>query len=374
MKKVGLATCFLDNYGACLQAYALSKTIENLQNECVIFNYTEVTGYYDDTLKERFKNSFIYNSVRSMLSEKYKESYKLGKCRRKAFNNFRKQYLPISKEHYNEHSDISDLGFDAVVCGSDQVWNPTFYDACNPFYYLTFAKGLPKIAYAPSIGVSDIPEPYVKEFKEYLSDFKAISVREQNAVDLVKKYADRDSKWVLDPTMLLDGDKWSELTKASLVKKPYIFCYLFGRQEYYTKSIEYLKKKTGLDVVIIPFSERDLNNDYKKICNAGPLEFITLIKNAQYVLTDSFHATVFSILFGKQFFTLLRDAENEQKSMNSRIHSLLSMIDKKDRCVTENNAQNFAIDPITDYERVHECLENLRNDSLSFLKTALEDK
>lgn len=375
MKKVGLATCFLDNYGACLQAYALSNTITSLGMECTILNYTELEGYYGDSIAERVKNSTLYNTVRCLLDKKYRKTFKLGKIRRPNFQSFRKKYLPLSTEAYNEHSDLSDKGFDAVVCGSDQIWNPTFYGACNPFYYLSFVpNGVSKIAYAPSIGLSDIPECYTDDFKKYLSDFKAISVRENNAVELVKKYADKEAKWVLDPTMLLDGSAWSKLIDNKIIEKPYIFCYLFGTQDYYKDAIENIRNKTGLEVVIIPFSERDLTNEYTKIYKAGPIEFLSLIKNAEYVLTDSFHATVFSLLFERPFYTLLRDNDNEEKSMNSRIHSLLSMVDKQERCVLKRNVSGFKIEPILDYECVRSRLKHLRDDSINFLQNALEDE
>lgn len=375
MKKVGLATCFLDNYGACLQAYALSNTITSLGMECTILNYTELEGYYGDSIAERVKNSTLYNTVRCLLDKKYRKTFKLGKIRRPNFQSFRKKYLPLSTEAYNEHSDLSDKGFDAVVCGSDQIWNPTFYGACNPFYYLSFVpNGVSKIAYAPSIGLSDIPECYTDDFKKYLSDFKAISVRENNAVELVKKYADKEAKWVLDPTMLLDGSAWSKLIDNKIIEKPYIFCYLFGTQDYYKDAIENIRNKTGLEVVIIPFSERDLTNEYTKIYKAGPIEFLSLIKNAEYVLTDSFHATVFSLLFERPFYTLLRDNDNEEKSMNSRIHSLLSMLDKQERCVLKRNVSGFKIEPILDYECVRSRLKHLRDDSINFLQNALEDE
>lgn len=373
MKKVGLATCFLDNYGACLQAYALSNTITSLGMECTILKYTELEGYYGDSIAERVKNSTLYNTVRCLLDKKYRKTFKLGKIRRPNFQSFRKKYLPLSTEAYNEHSDLSDKGFDAVVCGSDQIWNPTFYGACNPFYYLSFVpKGVSKIAYAPSIGLSDIPECYTDDFKKYLSDFKAISVRENNAVELVKKYADKEAKWVLDPTMLLDGSAWSKLIDNKIIEKPYIFCYLFGTQDYYKDAIENIRNKTGLEVVIIPFSERDLTNEYTKIYKAGPIEFLSLIKNAEYVLTDSFHATVFSLLFERPFYTLLRDNDNEEKSMNSRIYSLLSMVDKQERCVLKNNVLDFKIEPILDYGCVRSRLKQLRDDSINFLQNALE--
>lgn len=375
MRKVGLVTCFLNNYGACLQAYALSRVIKELGNECTILKYTEPTGYYRNTFTNWLKNSSAYNFFRS-IDPKYKKTYKFDKIRRKNFDRFRKDFLPLSREEYSSYSMLeSEMQYDAYVCGSDQIWNPTFYGKCNPAYYLKFVPdGIPKISYAPSIGLSDIPAQYTEDFKNYLKRFDAVSVREANAVELVNKYAECEAKWVLDPTMLLNGEKWSEITTENTFKNPYIFCYLFGKHDHYRSAIENIRKQTGYDVVIIPFSERDLARDYRQVYKAGPIEFISLIKNAEYVLTDSFHATVFSILFGKPFYTLLRNSDGEIESMNSRIYSLLSMVGKEERCVAKTQAADFQVTPITDYQTVYQKLDEMRNESVEFLRAALEEQ
>ena len=375
MKKIALVTCFLDNYGACLQAYALQKTITNCGNKCTIVNYIEPEGYYKKSFSNKIKNSAVYNLIRCAISKKYKESYKFDKARRKKFQSFRKKFLTFTEEYENYEQLKQIKEFDAFVCGSDQIWNPTFYGKCHPAYYLEFVpESIKKISYAPSIGISDIPTEHVDDFRKYLEKFHRISVREQNGVDLVRKYANRESKWVLDPTMLLSGDEWGSVAKGTMHKKPYILCYLFGSHEYYKDAIEHLRKETGYDVVIIPFSKRDLNKEYHKIYKAGPAEFLSLIKNAEYVLTDSFHATVFSILFGRSFYTLLRNNENEKNGMNSRIYSLLSMVEKQDRCIAKADVNNFGVSQINDYDKVHSKLNVLRQESIEYLTNALDDE
>lgn len=375
MKTVGLMTCFLDNYGACLQAYALQHTIIDKGYHCEIVKYTEPVGYYSKNLKETLKNSTIYNIARCLISKKYKTTYKFEKIRRKNFEKFRNHSLIFSEKTYPKYSTLKPAPkYDIFVCGSDQIWNPTFYDKCNPAYYLDFVPdNVPKISYAPSIGLSDIPQEYVFDFSKYLKRFDAISVREKNGVELIERYTGEKAKWVLDPTMLLEGKEWSELIPEKKVyNKPYIFCYLFGRQEYYSDAIERLQKETGLDVVIIPFSERDLNKKYHQVCKAGPIEFLSLIKNAQYVLTDSFHATVFSILFKVSFFTLLRNNDNDVNSMNSRVYSLLSMLDLEDRFLNKDMVQSFKISGVDNFDKAYKTLNDMRKESISFLTNSLE--
>lgn len=373
-KRIGIATCFLDNYGACLQAFALQNKIEELGNfQCEIIRYTEPTGYFHKNMKNVVTDSPLYNRFRALFSPKYRENYLCGKVRRSKFEMFRKQYLHFSAKEYPTTEAVyqETFDYDCFVAGSDQIWNPTFYGRCNPVYYLGFVKEtVPKISYAPSIGVSDIPEECRDEFRRYLSSFQAISVRESTAVELVNQYAGRDATWVVDPTMLLTGEEWSGYVRENQRKRPYLFCYLFGPQESYKTTIQYFREKTGLDVVIIPFSSRDMDASYSKVYDADPLDFISLIKHAAYVLTDSFHATVFSILFQKDFYTLLRDQDSNTKSMNSRVYSLLKLVGKEDRCIRGGD-DAFEISRIEDYAEMLSRLDALRQESLVYLKNSL---
>ncbi len=373
--KIALLTCFLDNCGACLQAYALADRIERFSSkQCEIINYTEPTGYFDYGFSDRVKESKPYLKLRGSLQKSYLDSYNTEKVRRSSFRAFREKYLPIGKTEYKTYAALegAELDYSHYVCGSDQVWNPTFYGKCNPAYYLAFApEGVTKTAYAPSIGIDDLPDYAREDFKKYLSRIENISVREDRGKELVKKYANRDAEWVCDPTMLLTGAEWEKLSAPRLHKNPYIFCYLFGDSPKYKDAIAHLSKETGLDVLIIPFSKRDLAKEYRQILKAGPSEFISLIKNAEYILTDSFHASVFSVLFKKNFFTLLRHKAGEVGGMNSRIFSLLKMLGLESRCVSSDALDNFPITAVENYGEVYERLNTVRKDSEDFLKNAL---
>ncbi len=381
MEKIGLVTCFLDNCGACLQAYALANKIAEFSGQkCEIINYTEPSGYYAYNFSQWIRESKVYVGIRGFASKRYRDSYKLEKARRSKFRKFRKQYLPISKEKYPTYSSLkrAPLSYSQYVCGSDQIWNPTFYGKCNPAYYLAFVPNeKSKTAYGPSIGISDLPDYAKEDFKYYLSRFQNLSVREDRGVELCKIYADVDAKWVCDPTMLLTADEWEKIAlPIPFLKKPYIFCYLFGDTPTYKSSIQHLKEKLGgenLDIVNIPFSKRDLSKEYHQILQAGPLEFISLIKNAEYVLTDSFHASVFSILFKKNFFTLLRHKVEETNGMNSRIFSLLKMLGLENRCILFNQLDNFSVTPIKNWTEVQDKLSKVRQQSSEYLKSALNE-
>jgi len=374
MKKVGLMTCFLDNYGACLQAYALEKIVCTFGYACEIIKYTEPEGYYARNIWEYIKECSLYNLLRGFINKDYKLNYKLGKARRKKFRKFRKTYLKLTKDEYKSYSELTCLTqFDIYVCGSDQIWNPSFYGGCNPSYYLAFVPDdIPKIAYAPSIGLNDIPSKYIGDFQTYINRLQAVSVREKTGADLIWKYTNRNATWVLDPTMLIDKEEWTKLTKKTLYQKPYIFCYLFGDHDYYSDIIDRLRKETGLDIVSIPFSKQNMQICDKLFYNAGPNEFLTLIKNAEYVLTDSFHATVFSVIFERSFYTCLRNSDGENHNMNSRIYSLMSLINMEERCIRAENVKDFQIVKLDDYTEINKKVEFARKNSVHYLYSALK--
>ena len=202
-----------------------------------------------------------------------------------------------------------------------------------------------------------------------------ISIREKRGVELVHEYSDKNARLVLDPTLLLEAEQWMQLEKVCKYsnKRPYIFCYLFGTQESYTKVINDIKDKTGFDVIIIPVNKRDLNPLYKQAVNAGPLEFLSLVRNAELVITDSFHATVFSLIFHKQFFTLLRDSDSEMSSMNSRLYSLLQLTGMESRLFNADSDCSLSMTKIDEmeFDKADSVINKYRMSSLEYLRTAL---
>ena len=377
-EKIGLVTCFLDNYGACLQAFALFTSIKKLGYECEIIRYTEPQGYARRSLQDFVRYNRGINWLRGALNTEYKKNYLMIRKKHYSCRRFRKRFLSFSKTEYRSIRDFSQIAnrYDAFVCGSDQIWNPTFYGRCNPVYYLHFALGKKKIAYAPSIGLSDIPKEYREDFSDYIGEIDCLSVREDKGVELIKKYANRDAAHVVDPTLLFSGSEW----QAMLPIKPYwsqnrkyIFCYLFGGKASYAVAIRHLQEETGCEVVTIPFSERELRPEFHPICDAGPAEFLSLIRHAECVLTDSFHASVFSIQFHKPFFVLARDADTNVNGMNLRLYSLLKSTGLNERMIPEDEYDSFDVNRSISFENVEQTLAILRQDSIAYLKKSLSE-
>ena len=264
---------------------------------------------------------------------------------------------------------------DIYMCGSDQIWNPNFHGGvCDPGYYLSFAPvGSKKIAYAPSFGCDDIPKGAQKMLSRMLRDFKAISVREASGIDIVRKYGKRKAEHTLDPTLLLTSDEWRRLSrKPRNLPKEYILCYRFADSGNTKEMIDRISQQTGWPVISLPLSAVAMNDEYKTIFEAGPREFIGLIDNASLVCTDSFHATVFSIIMKKPVCVFLRESYENGNSMNSRIYSLLEMLHLESHIITSDAQLSDAMNCIQeDYTEAHKILNVEREKSMKFLRNAL---
>ncbi len=380
MKHVALVTCFLNNYGACLQALALQKEIERNGCTCDILAYIEPQGYEEETFELALNlriNSFL-RDIYYFVKRKKKTNFFKSKLR---FFNFRKKYLNFALDkqtgkikYYSSIKEMQNVAkdYDAFVCGSDQIWNPTFYNKNNAVYFLRFAGEKRRISYAPSIGLAEIPEKYREEFITFVNDFQFLSVREKAGAEIIKSLCGRNAKVVLDPTLLAGPDFWKSVTNKRFVPpyKKYIFCYIFSNTQ---KCSEYLKKvqaKTNLPIVYLNISDLSYN-DFDSTCklHVDPIEFLQLIKNAEFVVTDSFHGTAFSLLFNKELYVFKRERNGETINMYSRIESILGLVNLEERVVSLDEA--FEIKPKTDYVSVNLKMEEIRKESSSYLHNAL---
>ena len=378
MKKIGIATCFIDNYGACLQAFALQSKIEQLGYESEILRYVEPAGYGNHrNIVKKILHSQIIEMARCFFFPAYRKKIIF----KQECDKFRVKNLHFSKKKLRTIDDVKKESsiYDAFVCGSDQIWNPTFYGRLNKVYYLDFADNKKRIAYAPSIGISEIAEEYQSEFKRLVGKFDYISVREQTGCNLIRKYSGKDARVVLDPTLLLSGAEWiKKVSEEKAIRKSfpkkgekYIFCYLFGNRPFYYSFINEISKKYDLKVYIVPFYANQEHMGYNLIYDAGPLGFVELISHASLVITDSFHATAFSINLNTPFYTLLRDNPKDAQSMNSRVIDILNLTQLQSRLwIDENDINAFTMD--IDWNKANSIVQSKREADLKFLKDALE--
>lgn len=381
---------FENNYGAILQGYALFTKLKNLGYLPRIVRYQGGEFRRNKYLYTLFcikrEAGKIYRSIihsnnpPKMITQSLNPNSDRAEERKQLFLAFEREFLLFTSEkRFTYHQlEANPPISDYYICGSDQIWNPYFKEGRNdPGYFLAFApKGAVKISYAPSFGCSDLPDKAKTDLRALLSTFKAISVREKTGVDIIKKYAHLDAELVLDPTMLLTPEQWKSI--AQLPKKipeKYILCYRFADSKQTKALIDEISSILKIPVISLPLSKVAMEDDYSFVFEAGPREFIGLIKNASLVCTDSFHATVFSILMKTPVCVFLRENYQSGNSMNTRIFSLLEMLSLQNLVITETDTVDKMINCLsTDYDEAHKRLTERRIESENFLINALMGK
>lgn len=365
MKKVGIISCFWsDNYGAVLQAVALAYKIRELGFQPLYVNYIQ-----SPNIKGR---KLLFNKAYFFLQ------FILGYRKRNIrTEEFRKQYLPLTNKvkKYEELENIV-IDLDFFILGSDQMWNPRTLGVKNGYYLLEFVKLKPKISYATSFGVSSLPTSLILRYKKALESFLSLSVRERTG-QVILSGLNLKSDVVLDPTLLLTKTEWASFfSPKSFIQSDYILCYVMSGDH---KSANFIWKYAKLinmrcfqgkkSIVILGDKEyKRFKPLYNLICNAGPSEFLNLISNSCYVVTNSFHGTCFSINFEKKFTTIL-DRENV---LNSRIIDLLTDLSLLDTIkYTDMKEEDYSLAKI-DYVAVDNRLKFLRKNSLEYLKNKMK--
>lgn len=382
--RIGIVTsnaAFLNNYGAVLQAYAMTAQIKRWGEKPEIINYQYNTGgqivaaesVIDRSVKARLK--YIFNEN---ISLRQKVLYRLARDKRnrqtELFRKFVQDCIPIDLNNSVTYDELTKNipDYDCLICGSDQVWNPLIHANQNdPGFFLQFgSETCKKIAYAPSFGVSVLGNESKKNLKEYIDCFDALSVREQSGAAIIQEVCGRDVPVMLDPTMMADSCIWNKFNKRPEgIPEQYILVYRFGRMAYMEKQIHHVSTELKLPVFEIPVSIESYGKDSKLLFGVGPEEFVTLIRNAKMVLTDSFHASVFSILNHTQFYTFLRQERTEKNNMNSRMENLLEMLELQDRLIYPDS--NIVSLTEINYENADRILGEKRRESQRFLRTAL---
>lgn len=388
MKKVGIVSCyFKNNYGSMLQAYATKKILDNnnIPNETINIdnNIDFKKGKRKYYASQLFNFKFIkskFGMIKLKLDKKIVKD--LGKnisIRDSKYKEFRKEFnLSISCPDYKSLSEMADAKYSDVIVGSDQLWLPV--NVVSDYYTLNWVSdNINKISYATSFGISKIPDKYTDEYKKFLSRINYLSVREESGKKICDEYG-ISSKVVCDPTILLTKEEWEqESVQERIVPDKYILCYFLGSNIEHRKFAEKLKEKTGYKIVSLNHADEYVkySDTFADITpyDIGPREWINLIKNAEYVCTDSFHGTVFSLLFNKTFFDFRRYSESNKMSTNSRIDSLLDLAGvDKNRILTGNEDVDTVIKYKINYSKVNKNIDKIRQESKEWLLNSITYK
>lgn len=355
MRKVLLVTLQGDNLGNRLQNYALQEVLKSLG--CKVYTpYAYLNEI--DSVKKRLKFS-IKAFLGKIGIKKYKSFYHRRK-RITKFAEFNSKYINnMIKIDYSATFDKSWEDYDFAVSGSDQVWHGWSKNSDElRFFYLEFIEKSKRISYAPSFGFEAFPIHSVEIHKKGLSGINCLSCRENKGIELIRKLVKREAQKVLDPTLLLEKEDWIKLEKKPewYNGNKYLLTYFLG-DNCYMREIEQFSNDNGIQII----EAYDRTSLYSSLIT--PDEFIWLIRHAEYVCTDSFHATVFSIAFNKLFLSFRRKGEGMEK-MFDRIEDLLDLFEISDR-VYEGKIEAI----LATYNT--KDISSLKEESIAFLEKSL---
>lgn len=352
------------NYGAVLQAYALQTAIKKLGYDTEILNYEpeRVKRFYHQSLTAQ-------NNLKEFL--RHLVYWKRFRSRNKPFRDFVQKWLQCSAVYSRKALQKKPPYYDLYISGSDQVWNLALHGN-DTTYLLDFvldnsAKG----SYAASFGYAELPQQYIEKTRKYLQDFRYINVREPAGRAIVQNLLgkERTVQCVVDPTFLLERKEWETFVHP-VEQNNYILVHEICRLKNSYDYAEQLARKTGKKVVIIqPFDnikQMRSSNGVEYIFGASPETFLSLIYNADFVVTSSFHATVFSIIFHKRFFCSFTLGPN---STNSRLQGLLALTGLTDRLTGMENYNQ----PI-EYNSVDKCIKAEVEASIQVLRHMIEER
>ena len=367
--KITTITCHdVYNFGSSLQAFALMKYLQNLGHDVKIIDYTpdylsERHPLFNISPKIKNKNfilKLIYLVIKlpgRLISLKGKYSFDL----------FKKNYLNITEERYYNNSELKENPpiADVYIAGSDQIWNTLYENGKDPAFYLDFAPPeATRVSYAASFSIPEILPEYKDFVKSMIEKIDHVSVRERNGLDILKSIMINDGSHVLDPVFLLSKNEWLELVNENFDEK-YILVYDFDNTPFIKQFVKDISLKKNLKIYAM--------NNYAKteychrdFYNSGPQTFLSLIKNAELVVGNSFHATAFSLIFEKQFYVFDRQTQN----VNSRMLDLVDLCQLNDRYIYSEHIES-KINHI-DYKPVNKILNQYIEKSKRFLTDSLK--
>lgn len=366
MKKIGIITFHnAHNYGAVLQAYALQKVLSK-SNDVELINYKNKAisrGYRIIKINKKSFRLFIITFFSDLIN--LRKNIK----RYKVFEDFINKKLKLTKPYKSvEELKNNFPKKDIYITGSDQVWNSQITQGLSDAYTLNFGDvNINRISYAASIGNANINDLEKDEFIKKLSNLNYISVREENAKNSLQNLIKNNIEVVLDPTLLVKKEEWDkEIINEVQKDEKYILAYVVAKDDDHLKILNKLSEKTGLKIIHFDNSNAAIKNILANKYTAGPLEFISLVKNAEYIVCTSFHATIFSIIFNKKFWVV------PHKKTGSRVINLLKKLGISERAV--NSLEEFEkldYDKEIDYENVNKRLEEERKKSIDWLNNAI---
>lgn len=366
MNKIGILTYHSGyNYGASLQAYALQTVISKMEIEAEIINFEK-----EDFVASREMITRHPKRFKEIVKIITRIPYTSSLLRRQdMFNKFTNETLKATCRYYTEEQVVDNISkYDCIICGSDQIWNVSGRDPLseNLLFFLNFEKTQRRVAYAASFGTK-VEKSFFRE-KEYLpwiKEFDYVSVRENNACEYLKEKG-IESEVCLDPTILLDKEDYDTICAQRIIDHSYILMFGWNTNDDLVNVAKRASKELGLPIVNIIPPPRGMFSGIKRKLDIGPREFLSMIKYADFIVTNSFHGTAFSIIYEKPFVSVVTGSADE------RMQSMLEQLGIAHRLCKPENVDFLKIDK-EDFCGVEEAKIGLRKNSYKFLGDALRE-
>lgn len=388
--RIGIISLYYNsvNYGGLAQAYALNTFLNGMGYNAELISY------------KRMKNNKIIEKeslAKKLLKSPVKKTFWKIVCkvsdrifvsryhhrfdeRTKKLKEFRDNRIQHSEVFTEDTLGLCKDNYEVFISGSDQIWKPGVVDDGFVFNFLNSQTDKLIFSYASSVSVDTYPEAYIKFMKASLNKYALISVREKSTAKQFKEFLGRDVFTCVDPTLLVDRKVWYDLASERLIQGKYLFCYLLGDDLYQRKQIKKFARANSLKLVTIPhikdssrfeFRLSDVNFGDEQIFDVGIEDFLSLIQYASFVITDSFHAGVFSYVFRKEFLIMERPTDKASDSMNVRVYDLMELYGLKGRIIkTSENLDKVEVSEI-DYDRVQFNVDKARKESIHYMDSAL---
>lgn len=373
---------FHENYGGMLQAYATTKMLEARNIDYELIQYEKKRTNIEKIKSiPRLLNGVLLNDkyenlIKKRGMKKHPEFAANDKVRMKAFEKFKKSNFVKLSPIFVGYKDLCQGAnrYKAIITGSDQLWSPAGLP--TNFYNLMFVPdGIRKISYASSFGVSSIPWYQRNRTRKYLERIDYISTRENRGSEIVEELIGKHVPTILDPVFTMDKDEWlSCIPNKREIQKDYVFAYFLGDNVGHREAVEKFAKNKGLKIVTLRHLDRyvesdEMFGDYAPY-DVAPDDFLNLLRNAEYVFTDSFHGMCFSIINEKEFVVFNRYDNASKNSKNSRIDSLCGNLHLEKRRFTGD--VELIVSNRIDYTKVKENLEILKKDAEKYISEALQ--
>lgn len=368
--KIGIITHYYKsvNYGGNLQAYALCDYLNRMGHDAVQISYDKTPKKGGNHLLRTAKK--VKRTVKRWIETLLHANAMNGIARRnRSIRPFNEKIPHTPCYDARTIHTIADE-YDILITGSDQVWHPQA--VCDAYLLNIDCKSTKKLSYAASVATDRLSPETKQRYEQALRSFSAVSVREERAVELLRDIVPGDIEVSLDPTLLLSAEEWEPVLEPTGISENYVFCYFLGDDRAQRRIAEQYARDHGLKVVSLPHllgtyrACDDRFGDYRPY-DVSPGRFLSLIKDAEHIFTDSFHATVFSLLFKKQFSVFKRSGAG---SMSTRLYSLLDLFDLQDRFVNDTdtiNATDLDMRSPIDYDQPFPKYEEAKRRSVDYL-------